>query len=219
MPEVEHLPVVVPVVHERPPGANADHPMRAVTRQVAFEPDGWTPERQAKVAALFDDLAPEWHTRAGPGRLDAVVDALERGGVPTDGPALELGSGTGLGTPLLAERFPRLVALDLSREMLARAPDVAPRVRADSARLPFPDGSLAAVLAINMLLFPREMDRVLHPAGVLVWVNTSGDRTPIHLPADDVVAALPGSWRATAGEAGTGTWCVARRDGGPGAPR
>lgn len=209
---VEHLAPVIPVRHERAAGANADHPMRRVTRQVAFEPDGWTPERKAKVAELFDGLAPEWHTRETPGRYDALYDALDRGGVPIAGSTLELGSGTGLSTPLLAERFGNLIAGDLSREMLRLAPaDAAPRLQADSSSLPFPDGALSVVLAINMLLFPREMARVLAPEGVLVWVNTSGDRTPIHLPADDVVAAMGEGWTGMASEAGTGTWCVARR--------
>ncbi len=209
---VEHLPVVVPVRLERAANFGTDHPMRVVTREVAFEPDGWTPERKAKVAALFDEQAPEWHTREAPGRYDALEDALDRGGVPVDGPALELGSGTGLSTPLLADRFGGLIAADLSGEMLRLAPaDAAPRVQLDSSSLPFPDGVLTVVLAINMLLFPREMARVLAPSGVLVWVNTSGDRTPIHLPADDVVAAMGPGWTGTASEAGTGTWCVARR--------
>jgi SAM-dependent methyltransferase len=209
---LEHLPAIVPVRHEREAGANADHPMRQVTRQVAFEPDGWTPERRASVAELFDGLAPEWHTREVPGRYDALNDALERGDVPTDGPTLELGSGTGLSTPLLAEHFPGLIAADLSVEMLRLAPvDAAPRLQADSSQLPFPDGSLQLLVVINMLLFPTEMARVLAPHGVLVWVNTSGDRTPIYLPADDVVAALPGDWTGKAGEAGTGTWCAVRR--------
>ena len=132
--------------------------------------------------------------------------------MPFDGATLELGSGTGLSTPLLAERFVQLVAADLSGEMLRLAPpDAAPRVQLDSSCLPFPDGALTVVLAINMLLFPREMARVLAPTGVLVWVNTSGDRTPIHLPSDDVVAAMGDGWTGTASEAGTGTWCVARR--------
>jgi len=209
---LEHLPVVVPVRHEREAGANADHPMRRVTRQVAFEPEGWTPDRRAKVAELFDGLAPEWHTREVPGRYDALNDALARGDVPTDGPTLELGSGTGLSTPLLAGHFPDLIAADLSIEMLRLAPAAtAPRVQGDSAELPFPKGSLQVVVVVNMLLFPEEMARVLAPDGALVWVNTSGDRTPIHLPADDVVKALGEGWTGRTSQAGTGTWCVSRR--------
>jgi ubiquinone/menaquinone biosynthesis C-methylase UbiE len=209
---LDHLPVVVPVRHEREAGANDDHPMRTVTRQVAFEPDGWSSERRAEVAELFDGLAPEWHTRDVPGRYDALNDALVRGDVPTDGPTLEVGSGTGLSTPLLAGHFPHIAAADLSIEMLRLAPaEAAPRLQADSSQLPFADGSLRVVVVINMLLFPTEMTRVLAPDGVLVWVNTSGDRTPIHLSSDDVVAALPGDWTGKASEAGTGTWCAAHR--------
>ncbi len=210
---VEHLPAVIPVRRERETGINDDHPMRRVTREVAFDADGWTDDRRAKVAELFDGLAPEWHTRDAPGRYDALEDALDRGRVPTDPVTIELGSGTGLSTPLLAGHFPRLIAADLSIEMLRTAPaDAAPRLQLDSSRLPFADRSIPVILIVNMLLFPSEMDRVLTDDGVLVWVNTSGPDTPIHLPADDVVAALGDGWSGTASEAGTGTWCVARRN-------
>jgi SAM-dependent methyltransferase len=193
----------------RPDGAGADHPMRKVTRQVAFEPGGWTPERAAKVGALFDDLAGEWHTRDHPHRLEPLADAFDRGGPLPEGLCLEIGSGTGLATPWLAERRRPVVAVDLSWEMLRRAPGT--KVRADASRLPFGDGEAALVVLINMLLFPSETDRVLRSDGAVVWVNTSGDRTPIHLSADDVVAALPGSWEAVASAAGWGTWAVVRR--------
>jgi SAM-dependent methyltransferase len=186
--------------------------MRRVTREVAFDPDSWTRGLRNEVAEIFDGEAPNWHTREVPGRYDALEDALARGGVPTDGPTLELGSGTGLSTPLLAERFPGLIAGDLAIEMLRLAPaDVAPRLQCDSSGLPFAAGALQVILAINMLLFPREVARVLAPGGCLVWVNTSGEQTPIYLPADDVVAALGDGWEGVASEAGTGTWCVARR--------
>ena len=56
-----------------------------------------------------------------------------------------------------------------------------------------PTGAAAAVVLVNCFLFPDEVDRVLAPDGVVVWVNSSGAETPIHLPPDDVVAALPGS--------------------------
>ena len=210
--EVEHLPAVVPVRVEREAGSRDDHPMRKVTREVAFDPASWTAARQAEVGALFDGLAPVWHTREEPGRYDALLDALDRGGVPTDGPVLELGSGIGLSTPLVAEHFPRLIAADLAVEMLRLAPpEAAPRLQCDSTALPFADGALQVVLLVNMLLFPVEMDRVLAADGALVWVNTSGAQTPIHLPAEDVLAALGGGWHVTASEAGTGTWAVARR--------
>lgn len=67
--------------------------MREVTRAVAFDPAGWTGERQAQVVALFDTLAGEWHTRDSPGRDAPLRDALNRGLSAADaaaaGPALE----------------------------------------------------------------------------------------------------------------------------------
>ena len=186
--------------------------MRAVTRQVAFEDRGWTPERATKVAALFDSLADEWHTRDHPRRTEPLEDALTRGGPFGAGVCLEVGSGTGLVTPALARTFDLVVALDISAEMLRRAPaDVGRRVLADSARLPIRAGRADVVVLFNMLLFPKEVDRVLRSTGAVVWVNTSGDRTPIHLPADDVAAALPGEWDGVHAVAGWGTWAVLRR--------
>lgn len=191
-----------------------DHPMREVTRQVAFEPEGWTSQRRAKVAELFDSLAPEWHTRASGDRAAALRDVLARGELSPGGVCVELGAGVGLATPLLVEYFDVVQVQDLSTEMLRRAPaHLAPRVLADASMLPHPDGSIATLVCQNMLLFPAEFDRVLGPAGALVWVNTFGDQTPIHLSAAEVDRALPGDWDVTASAAGWGTWAVARRAG------
>ena len=113
---------------------------------------------------------------------------------------------------LLSGTVGSFVATDLSTEMLAHAPgELAPRVRADASTLPFRADSFDAVLMINMLLFPHEVDRVLRPGGAVVWVNTLGDQTPIHLPPDDVVTALPGDWVGRTARAGTGFWLTARR--------
>ncbi len=206
---ITHLDPVIPR-DEPPSGSAEDHPMRRVTRQVAFEPGGWTPERASKVGELFDGLAADWHTRDGPGRQAPLDDALARGG-PLAGPTLELGSGTGLSTSLLVASVPPVICADLSMEMLRLAPRTAPRIRADGSTLPFPDGAFAMVVLVNMLLFPAEVDRVLAASGAVVWVNSVGPDTPIHLPAEDVDDALPGDWRGVASEAGPGTWCVLRR--------
>jgi SAM-dependent methyltransferase len=207
------LPIVVPAEPDRPELAGPDHPIRQVTRQIAFEPGGWTAERRQKVAELFDGLAPDWHERDVAIRHDALLDALDRGG-PFDpaAPCLELGSGIGAFTPDLRARFDHVVAADLSFEMLRRADDAgAPRALADSAALPLANAAAGTVVLVNMFLFPAEIDRVLRPDGVLVWVSVLGDRTPIYLSAEDVEAALPGDWEGTAAEAGWGTWAVFRR--------
>ena len=202
---------VAPEAPDRPDLAGPDHPMRAVTQQIAAGPAGWDPERAAKVRALFDGLAPDWNARFREERLDCVDDALARGGVPT-GTALEVGSGTGLITPLLRDHFDRVVSLDLSHEMLVRGDGI--RVEADGGRLPLGDDSVDAVVLVNAFLFPHEVDRVLRDDGVVMWVSTIGDRTPIYLPAEAVLDFLPGDWDGTASEAGWGTWLVARRSSG-----
>lgn len=187
--------------------------MRKVTRQVAFEPGGWTPDRARKVAELFNGLAPEWHKRQSEGRMEALADALARGGAKR-GRCVELGSGTGAGTEELSSQFDGVIALDLAIEMLKRASrDWGHRVQGDAANLPLRSGSADAIVLINALLFPTEVDRVLAPGGVVIWVNSLGEGTPIHLPPADVARALPGEWSGVASEAGWGLWCALRRGG------
>jgi len=212
----------LPVTIEAPDGeatwgaAAVDHPMRAVTRAVAFEPDGWTAERQAEVVELFDRLAPEWSSRDVPGRELPILDALDRG-LTAVAPqllarAVELGGGSGLYSAAMAERFATLVTLDLSWEMIRLVPaGPALPVQGDGSRLPFADGSIDALVLVNMFLFPAEAERVLAPGGVVVWVNSRGPETPIHLTADEVDHALPGHWDGVASRAGWGTWSVHRR--------
>ena len=190
--------------------------MRIATRRAAgLDADGWTPDLRDLVEDYFDDLADEWHTRSSPERMAVVTDALSRGlgqvGAPV-GTAVEVGSGIGAYSSLIAERFGRVIAIDLSLEMLKRAPDgPAHRVQADGASLPVGDSSAAAIVLINAFLFPAEVERALAPDGTLVWVNSSGEQTPIYLSVDDLVARLPGEWTGAASRAGEGHWCVLRR--------
>jgi len=193
------------------PFAGEDHPMRQVTRQVAFEA-GWSSGRAVKVSELFDSLADDWSAdHVDDVKAAPVRDALIRGGVDPRGLWADLGSGTGAGTRILHGRVERLVAIDLSARMLANAPDLVPRVRADASVLPFESNTFDAVLQVNMLLFPAELDRILKPDGYFIWVNSLGDQTPIHLPPADVVAALPGSWSGVTARSGTGFWVVLRK--------
>ncbi|MDY7103414.1 MAG: class I SAM-dependent methyltransferase [Actinomycetota bacterium] len=213
--ELETLPATEIEDHVPSVGAGPDHPMRVMTRRAAgLEGPPWDDEAVATVVGLFDRLAPEWHTRTSAARTAVVADALERGGV--DGAAatvaLEVGSGIGAYSGLLSERFGRTVSVDLSSGMLRLAPpDASHRVRADASRLPVGADSVDAVVLVNMFLFPGEVDRVLRPDGALVWVNSSGPSTPIHLRADEVARALPGRWTGVESRAGVGTWTVLRR--------
>lgn len=196
----------------RPDAPEGDeHPMRKVTKQVAFD-SGWDEARRRKIAELFDSMAADWTVNHDSvERRASITDALTRGDV-RGGRVVELGSGSGMGTRQLAERFDDVVALDLSLQMLLHAPGSAgARVQGDSAALPLRTDSADTLVLVNMLLFPGELDRVLTHNGQLVWVNTGAERTPIHLMPEEVVEALPGKWTAAAGRAGTGLWCVASR--------
>lgn len=214
---LEQLPDATNVV-EPEPFAGPDHPMRVVTREVAFE-QGWSSGRARKVGDLFDGLASGWaESRGDPLRLAPIADGLVRGGMNLGGRWLELGAGTGAGTGILSPSVERrngtMVAVDLSAEMLASAPaELAPRVQADASRLPFVDDLFDGILMVNMLLFPAEVDRVLAAGGRLLWVNTLGDQTPIHLSAVDLIEALPGQWSGVTARSGSGFWVSLGRGG------
>jgi SAM-dependent methyltransferase len=208
---VQHLPVVVPPEGDRPQDIGTGHPMRDVTERVAADPAAWTPELAEFVRGIFDEIAPGWETEIATESDAATADALARGG-PLPDPILELGAGTGAGTRKLHAAGHAVVAGDLSAEMLARLdPAIAERVRLDASRLPFPDGSFGTVVCVNMLLFRDEVERVLGPDGTLVWVNSIGECTPIHLSAERLAEVLGDRWSVTASRAGWGTWAVARR--------
>lgn len=194
------------------PFAGPDHPIRRLTRQVAFD-GSWDGVRAGKMAALFDSMAADWsETHVNQTKAAPILDAVERGGLPTSGRWLELGSGTGAGTRALHGHVDTLFALDLSTRMLTHAPgELAPRVRGDAASLPFADGTFDVVVMVNMILFPAEVDRVVGQGGSVLWINTLGDQTPIHLPVEDVVSVMPGPWQAVTANAGTGFWAVLQR--------
>ena len=185
--------------------------MRQLTKQVAFDKT-WDEATAERVADMFSSMSSHWtadHDK--PERYAPLRDALLRGQVPA-GRAIELGSGTGLGTRELAAHFDDVVALDRSEGMLSEAPaSYGARILGDAAALPFGSESADAIVLVNMMLFPNEVDRVLRSEGAIVWVNTIGEHTPIYLSAQDVHDALPGEWTVTHSRSGTGTWAVARR--------
>lgn len=200
-----------PEATEPDPFAGPDHPIRQVTRKMAFGGE-WRPDHGKRMSKLFDELAPEWASRHVEATKRAPIDdAVERGDLPLTGHWLELGSGTGAGAEVLGPRIGSLVCTDISAGMLAHAPDTAPKIRSDASRLPLRADVFDGVLMINMLLFPTEVDRVLKATGTVLWINSLGDQTPIHLPAADVLEALPGEWRGVSARAGTGFWLAARR--------
>ena len=211
---VEVLPHIQIEGHESSGLGDEQHPMRLITRRIAgLAPGGWDAEVFNEVVGVFDELAPEWHSRTSAQRTAVVEDALNRG-FDASGRhlAVEVGAGIGTYSGLLAERFNVVVSLDLSMEMTRRAPAGPPhRLLADGGLLPVRDRSVDAVVLINAFLFPNEVTRVLHVGGTLIWVNSSGEETPIHLSTKDVVTVLPFPVEGRESRAGAGTWCVLRR--------
>ena len=134
---------------------------------------------------------------------------------------LDAGAGSGVSTRVFQEYVSRLVALDISREMLAMN-DAAKRVQGDFDHLPFRDGVFDGVTyAASLFLVPdpavavSEAHRVLQGNGVVGavapvgWYTQDGKevfdsltrqpRSPT--PTEDVVAAIE-----THFETHTGTW-------------
>jgi ubiquinone/menaquinone biosynthesis C-methylase UbiE len=193
-------------------------PMQRVTAQIALEPAGWNAERKQRITELFDGLAPEWHTRGGEDRLRPTRDALERGLVGSGGLVVEIGSGTGIQTVPLLDKFDHVVSIDLAAGMLALSPrrDRVSLVRADAAEIPLADGSAQAIVCVNAFLFPREYARVLQQDGRIVFVSTSGSETPIYMEPELVVTAFEAAFGPVAAVTSMfewGVWTVVARAG------
>lgn len=150
-------------------------------------------------AARYDGHA-SWYD-AGFGWMDAgshwwrLVEGVLQSGSGT-GLCLDVGCGTGRAFPIIASAGYRPVGIDVSGDQLAIAATraAAPVVRGDATRLPFGDGSFAAVLAAfvhtdidDWAAAVSEMARVLNVGGRLVclavhpcYVGTFTDRRNEH---------------------------------------
>lgn len=95
-----------------------------------------------------------------------------------DGTCLEIGCGTGIHAAQVRDLGWAPLGVDLSAGMLRHARGRLPIAQADAGHLPFPDGTLPAVIAVmvhtDMPAYPavlREVARVLRPGGVFVHVG------------------------------------------------
>ena len=199
----------------------ADHrrSIRDVTRSLAERPQGWKRFRD-EVKAQFDELAPTWQAEVTTDVGPPFRAAFEHVAAPVRR-VLDLGTGTGRAARVVAEAFDEaeVVGADLSEAMIREAVTHTPsdRIRylvADSSGTPFPDRTFDLVTALNAFVFWDETARILGPRGSVAVVYSSGPDTPIYLPSSEVRRHLAqvGDWEFQHGEAGQGTWTLARRD-------
>lgn len=138
----------------------------------------------------YDAIASEYDTRYVRNRYDGIRACVHRH-VGRSKIVAEVGCGTGHWLAGLAlAGTGRLVGIDLSAGMLARARVAAPSallLRATAERLPIADASLDRVFCVNALhhftdaqAFIRECRRVLRPSGELLTIGLDphhgGDR-------------------------------------------
>ncbi|MFH9674197.1 class I SAM-dependent methyltransferase [Streptomyces sp. NPDC017405] len=142
-------------------------------------------------------------SRGGEARAEAAARAVLGLVPPGPGRLLDVACGTGIVTRRLAAARPglRVTGADLTPAMAGRAAARLPGaiVRADSRRLPFPDGTFDAVTTIwllHLLFDPGDLDavvaecaRVLRPGGVYV---TTVDKAAAHNVGSDIDAVLAG---------------------------
>lgn len=184
---------------------------------MATDPSYWNATKAAEMADRFDVLSRTWDEERASYRPAPLADALGRGGPFLGGSCLEIGAGTGVLTPLLAEQWSDTFSVDLSAGMLARGRSGL-RVRADASHLPLRTGSQAAVVMGDAPLFPDEVVRVLAPGGTVIWSNALGADAPYFVPTEVLLAVLEkasgGRFEAVTSEALWGSWVVLRRAAG-----
>ncbi len=147
---------------------------------------------------MFSTVAPRYDfiTRAFSYGMDGrwKRTGLEEARLPERPVVLDLASGTGDFSLMVAARYPgaRAIALDVTERMLQLARDrgVAHAVCADAGRLPFPDRAFDCVLVgYGLRNFPQldvavsEIERVTRPGGVLVSLD-------FFLPANPLLRAF-----------------------------
>lgn len=193
---------------------------RLATRAAVAQPALWRLFR-GPLRKNFEWLAPVWDERRSPSALAPLAAALEHVEPPRT--ALDLGTGTGKGARLLAERFPdaQVLGVDFAPAMIAEAErllleSLSGRVRfqvADGAKLPLADGAFDLVVLLNMIPFFDELARVTAPGGTVVVVHSLGPETPIYTPAQTLREKLGplGFEQLEELAAGEGTAFLARR--------
>ena len=179
--------------------------------------------RQERSREFFDRAAAAWDEgRSESLGTGAGVYALA-GLVPRELTVLDLGTGTGGLLPLLARHVDRVVAVDLSRGMLARARERTPAggpgsvdfLRADAERLPLGDGSVDGVVANMILHHLARPEVVLHDVARVLVEGGRGVIVDFESHAERWLLEEEGHRWAGFDPAQIAGWCV---DAGLGVP-
>jgi ubiquinone/menaquinone biosynthesis C-methylase UbiE len=197
---------------------------QAVSLMIAQVPGSWPVLRRA-TRRFWDRNAAHWDERIKPERpehlapLAAACDRLDA----APHAILELGTGTGAGALMLAERFvdASVTAVDISEAMVTAARAKLPvelvnRVQfsvADASSLTYEDGRFDLVVQLNMPAYFDETARVLKPGGHVIVASSLGAATPYYTPEGLLRRRFSrrGVDTIAAGTAGVGTYFLARR--------
>ncbi len=147
----------------------------------------------------FDELA-EAYDRYRIGYAKDLYDAIFEYGLAPSSRALDLGCGTGLVSAELVARGCRVVGLDVSEKMLARARERAPQasfVKGRAEDMPFASASFdAAVSAQAFHWFDQpsvfaELRRVVRPGGIVaIWWKSFMRGDAIRLLRNEAAAEI-----------------------------
>jgi ubiquinone/menaquinone biosynthesis C-methylase UbiE len=169
----------------------------------------------ARCRAAYDEHAAEYARLLDPTLAGMVERLAELAGARRGVQLLDLATGTGAIARAAARRGASVVAVDVSKPMLAVARELSPEIDfrlADAHALPFPDGEFDAVtcgLALSHFDEPQralgEVLRVLRAGGALAASSwRAGDTTPSsgiviellarHAPSDKGYALDEGRW-------------------------
>ena len=147
-------------------------------------------DKTASVRAMFDTIAPRYDlvNRVMTFRMDVGWRrrALDLLGLAPGARVLDLATGTGDLAAEMASRGLVPVGADLSFGMLTAAPTPFPRVQADGAALPFPDGALDGATCgfalrnfTDLAATVAELGRVVRPGGRLALLEVAEPPNPL----------------------------------------